>query len=58
MEMIDDVCAQGGRIFGLTHSRGISIITSFQTRLPFDVLAEWIGRVNHGEPAAAADLDG
>ena len=41
IEMIDDVCAQGGRMFGLTHSRGISVITSFQTRLAFDVLPEW-----------------
>jgi N-acyl-D-aspartate/D-glutamate deacylase len=41
IELIDDVCAQGGRMFGLSHSRGISVITSFKTRLAFDVLAEW-----------------
>src|SRR4029079_9168553 len=41
IEMIDDVCAKGGRMFGLSHSRGISVITSFKTRLAFDVLAEW-----------------
>jgi N-acyl-D-amino-acid deacylase len=41
IEMIDEVCAQGGRMFGLSHSRGISVITSFKTRLAFDALAEW-----------------
>ena len=41
MQLIDDVCAQGGHMFGLSHSRGISVITSFKSRLAFDVLAEW-----------------
>ncbi|MEO5839666.1 MAG: amidohydrolase family protein [Acidimicrobiales bacterium] len=41
MELIDEVCADGGRMFGLSHSRGISVITSFRTRLAFDVLSEW-----------------
>ncbi|TML13764.1 MAG: hypothetical protein E6G39_09420 [Actinobacteria bacterium] len=41
IELIDEVCASGGRMFGLSHSRGISVITSFRTRLAFDVLAEW-----------------
>src|SRR3989442_3770956 len=31
----------GGRIFGLTHSRGIGTMSSFRTQLPFDRLAEW-----------------
>jgi N-acyl-D-aspartate/D-glutamate deacylase len=38
---IDDTVAAGGRMFGLTHSRGIHIVSSFATRLDFDVLAEW-----------------
>ena len=31
----------GGRMFGQTHSRGISVLLSFKTRLPFDQLPEW-----------------
>jgi N-acyl-D-aspartate/D-glutamate deacylase len=40
-ELIDAAAATGGRIFGLTHSRGVSVLLSFKTRLPFDVLPEW-----------------
>jgi N-acyl-D-aspartate/D-glutamate deacylase len=40
-ELIDLAAAAGGRIFGLTHSRGVSVLLSFKTRLPFDVLPEW-----------------
>ena len=28
-------------MFGLSHSRGITVMLSFKTRLPFDVLPEW-----------------
>jgi N-acyl-D-amino-acid deacylase len=38
---IDAICAAGGRAFGQTHSRGVISVTSFRTRLPFDVLPEW-----------------
>ena len=41
MQLIDEVCEQGGHMFGLSHSRGISVITSFKTRLAFDMLTEW-----------------
>jgi N-acyl-D-aspartate/D-glutamate deacylase len=41
LELIDAAAAAGGRIFGLTHSRGISSLTSFRSRLPFDNLPEW-----------------
>jgi N-acyl-D-aspartate/D-glutamate deacylase len=41
LEWIDATVAAGGRMFGLSHSRGISVVLSFQTRLPFDVLPEW-----------------
>src|SRR5579859_83078 len=41
LEWIDATVAAGGRMFGLTHSRGISVLLSFKTRLPFDVLAAW-----------------
>jgi N-acyl-D-aspartate/D-glutamate deacylase len=40
-ELIDDTVAQGGRMFGLTHCRGVSEILSFRTNVPFDKLAEW-----------------
>ena len=32
---------QGARLVGLSHSRGISVMLSFQTRLPFDRLPTW-----------------
>jgi len=41
LAFIDETCAAGGRMFGLTHSRGVSVLTSFKTRLAFDVLPEW-----------------
>jgi N-acyl-D-aspartate/D-glutamate deacylase len=41
LEVIDRAAAAGGRIFGLTHPRGIGNMSSFRTKLPFDTLAEW-----------------
>jgi len=41
LALLDEVTAQGGRIVGQTHSRGVSILLSFQTNLPFDKLPEW-----------------
>jgi N-acyl-D-aspartate/D-glutamate deacylase len=38
---VDGICNDGGRIFGLSHSRGISVLFSFETRLPFEKLPEW-----------------
>ena len=32
---------QGARLIGLAHSRGISVMLSFQSRLPFDRLPTW-----------------
>jgi N-acyl-D-aspartate/D-glutamate deacylase len=40
-ELMDSIAAAGGRMFGMSHSRGVSVLTSFQTHLPFDVLTEW-----------------
>jgi N-acyl-D-aspartate/D-glutamate deacylase len=40
-DLIDDTVAQGGRMYGLTHCRGVSEILSFRTNIPFDKLAEW-----------------
>jgi N-acyl-D-amino-acid deacylase len=41
LAMLDATAAAGGRAAGMSHSRGISIILSFQTQLPFDTLPEW-----------------
>jgi N-acyl-D-amino-acid deacylase len=41
LDIIDRAAAAGGRIFGLTHPRGIGNMSSFRTKLPFDTLAEW-----------------
>lgn len=41
LELLDSTSASGGRIFGQCHAREISVLTSFRTQLPFDVLDEW-----------------
>ena len=41
LELIDAHGAAGGRMFGQAHCREISVLLSFKTRLPFDVLPEW-----------------
>lgn len=41
LEVLDAAAAAGGRMFGLTHPRGIGSLSSFRSRLPFDSLAEW-----------------
>jgi len=38
---IDATRAAGGRMFGQSHSRGISNVLSFRTSLAFDALPEW-----------------
>ncbi|MFK7896310.1 MAG: amidohydrolase family protein [Myxococcota bacterium] len=38
---LDAVAEAGGRMFGQSHCRGISVLLSFQTRMPFDVLPVW-----------------
>ncbi len=39
--LLDSAAAAGGRMFGLTHPRGIGSMSSFRSRMPFDALAEW-----------------
>ncbi len=39
--LIDETIAGGGRMVGQMHSRGCTILLSFRTNLPFDVLPEW-----------------
>ena len=41
LDLIDDVAAVGGRMIGQSHCRGINVLLSFATRLPFDLLPEW-----------------
>ena len=41
LDLIDWLAAQGGRMIGQTHCRGISVLLGFKTRLPFEVLPEW-----------------
>jgi N-acyl-D-aspartate/D-glutamate deacylase len=41
LQVLDDAVAAGARIFGLTHSRGIGVMSSFRTQLAFDKLPEW-----------------
>ena len=52
IKMLDDTAAAGG-LYGQTHSRGIFVILSFQTRLPFDGLPS--GRVR---PSRSRSNDG
>jgi N-acyl-D-amino-acid deacylase len=41
LDLIDSTNEAGGRMFGQSHSRGISVVLSFQTQLPFDQLPDW-----------------
>jgi N-acyl-D-amino-acid deacylase len=50
LHLIDRVAAAGGRMIGQSHCRGIHVLLSFRTRLPFDLLPEW-------QPVRALPLD-
>jgi len=41
LDQIDRLAAEGGRLIGQSHCRGISVLLSFLTRMPFDRLPEW-----------------
>jgi len=41
LDLLDDAAAMGGRIIAQTHCRGISVLLSLKTKLPFDLLPEW-----------------
>jgi len=41
LDHFDALAAEGGRMIGQSHCRGISVLLSFKTKLPFDVLPEW-----------------
>jgi N-acyl-D-aspartate/D-glutamate deacylase len=40
-DLLDETAAAGGRMFAQVHSRALSVLLSFETRLPFDRLPEW-----------------
>jgi N-acyl-D-amino-acid deacylase len=40
-DLLDETAKAGGRMFAQVHSRALSLILSFETRLPFDRLPEW-----------------
>lgn len=41
LNLLDQTAAAGGRMFGQTHTRGISHMLSFKGRLQFDDIPEW-----------------
>jgi N-acyl-D-amino-acid deacylase len=41
LDFLDDVAAAGGRAIAQTHCRGISVLLSLKTRLPFDLIPSW-----------------
>ena len=41
LTLLDDTATAGGRMFGQTHTRGISHVLSFKGRLQFDDFPEW-----------------
>jgi N-acyl-D-aspartate/D-glutamate deacylase len=41
LKLLDAVAAAGGRMFGQTHTRGVSHVLSFKGQLQFDEFPEW-----------------
>jgi N-acyl-D-aspartate/D-glutamate deacylase len=41
LDFLDDAVDHGARIVAQTHCRGINVLLSLRTRLPFDLLPEW-----------------
>jgi len=41
LPLMEETTALGGKMYGLTNCRGVSVLLSFRTRLPFDKLPEW-----------------
>jgi N-acyl-D-aspartate/D-glutamate deacylase len=39
--MLEETARAGGRMFAQAHSRALSVVFSFETRLPFDRLPQW-----------------
>ena len=43
LDFLDEAAASGGRCIAQTHCRGISVLLSLRTRLPFDLIGSWEG---------------
>ena len=43
LDFIDSAAQAGGRFIAQTHCRGISVLLSFKSRLPFDLIPAWKG---------------
>jgi len=41
LDFLDRAAARGGRVIAQTHCRGISVLLSLRTKLPFDLLTSW-----------------
>ena len=41
LDLLDRSASAGARMFGQSHSRGISVVMSFGSHLPFDALPRW-----------------
>ena len=41
LDFLDDTARAGGRAIAQTHCRGISVLLSLKTRIPFDLLETW-----------------
>jgi N-acyl-D-amino-acid deacylase len=41
LDFMDEAAAAGGRFIAQTHCRGISVLLSFKSRLPFDLIPAW-----------------
>lgn len=41
LDFLDDAAKVGGRVIAQTHCRGISVLLSLQTKLPFDLIPAW-----------------
>jgi N-acyl-D-aspartate/D-glutamate deacylase len=50
LDLLDETAAAGGRMFAQVHSRGLNVLLSFKTQLPFDNLPAW-------KPLRALSLD-
>jgi N-acyl-D-aspartate/D-glutamate deacylase len=41
LDFLDEAAASGARVIAQTHCRGISVLLSLKTKLPFDLLPSW-----------------
>lgn len=41
LDLLDETADAGGHMYGQSHSRGVTVLMSFHTQLPFDSLAKW-----------------